>query len=650
MRVARWFRWCFVAMGAVAASSCARAVARDDFMPGSPGGTGSGSGSDQGPGLVIDSDAGGSLLVQPMIGSSVCSSARACDPTCTDFPATPILDQAPQNGASPTPQDAASHFQTAATAAGGPCIVEPGDGALLPNNWVRPRFRFLPADPTETLFEIRIATPRQQNDLVVYTTSSTWTMPKSIWQAIAASTWDEDLTVTVLAVDPTKSASQPVSSQMKFRIAPAPANGSMVYWAAVGDQNGDSWLEGFSVGDETVATVLTPSQVVENMSRDTGGNLQAQTQCIGCHAAAPDQKSVTFLDFYPWPGVAADVDPMHTGQVPTWLTPGGAEALSQPWLGMMTFSSATWNTGAHIVIAGYQVPAGSVPWEGSWSAAPDARLAWIDLSTSAPPVLSTDAGALKSLDQTQIQALTANQGTSYGFLARNGDPLGAACPSWSHDGETVVYVSTNAAKDGRLAQGTADLYTVPYNGNAGGDAKPLEGASDPTFAEYYPWFSPDDKYIAFDRAPVSENMYYNPHAEVFVVPAAGGTAVRLAANDPPACTSASSPGVTNGWPKWAPQAPTCSGKTYYWVIFSSTRAGQPFNGGNFKAGLLYPNEPTSQLYLTAVVDDGTGALTTYPGVYVWNQPSTSTISPGSNQSNHTPLWDVVSIPPSPPPR
>jgi len=98
------------------------------------------------------------------------------------------------------------------------------------------------------------------------------------------------------------------------------------------------------------------------------------------------------------------------------------------------------------------------------------------------------------------------------------------------------------------------------------------------------------------------------------------------------------------------QAPNCGGKTYYWLIFSSTRAGLPFNSANFKAGLLYPSEPTSQLYLTAVVDDGTGHLTTYPGVYVWNQPTASAISPGSNQSNHTPLWDVVSIPAPPPPR
>jgi hypothetical protein len=639
-------------IGALSASATVVACAHapDQGFAAGPGSAASGTDS---PGnvLVIGVDAGnGPLVTTPPIGSGACLSARACDPSCTDFPSAPVIDSAPASGTAATPPDAATHFNTTALASGGPCIVEPGDGALLPHNWVRPRFRYVPADPRQTLFKIRVSSARQKNDLVVYTTSTVWTLPSTLWQALAASTWDEDIAVTVSAVDPTSGSAAPAASQIHFRIAPAPANGSMIYWAAIGDKNGDSWLEGFSVGDESVASVLTPAQVVENLSRDQGGNLQPKTQCIGCHAAVPDKNSVTFLDFYPWPGVASAVDPSHTGQVPAWLTPGGAEALSQPWLGMMTFSAAVWNAGQHVVVAGYQVPGGSIPWEGAWSAAPNARLAWIDLSTTAAPTLVNDAGTLPSLDQQQIQSLTANEGKSYGFLARTGDPRGAACPTWSHDGQTVVYVSTDAAKDGRLAQGNADLYSVPYGGNAGGTATPIAGAADPAFSEYYPWFSPDDKYVAFNRSPASDNMYYDPSAEVYVVPASGGTAVRLSANDPPSCSGAKSPGATNSWPKWAPQANMCGGKTYYWLIFSSTRAKIPFDAANFKAGLLYSDEPTSQLYLTAIVDDGTGHLTTYPAVYIWNQPTTSAASPGSNQSNHTPLWDVVSIPPSPPPR
>jgi len=594
-----------------------------------------------------------SLLDQTPMGT--CAAGTPCTSGCTDLPSAPVLDPS-------APSDAAAQFSGTGLGTGGICIVEPGDGALLPNNWVRPRLRWIPA-ASQDLFEVRVHADSQKNDLLVYTKNTNWTLPADTWKALAADAWGQDITVTVRGVN-SSGALRPAGSQMKFQIAPALANGSMIYWAAVGDKNGDSWLEGFTVGDETVLQVLNTSQVGEKLSRDSGGNLTTQnqdthtplangagsTQCIGCHAAVPDQNSVTFLDFYPWPGVAADVHKGAVGDVPSWLTPGGAEALALPWIGMMTFSSAVWDTGRHIVVAGWQVGPNDIPWQGGGTTAPS-NLVWIDLSTSQPQTLATGGVPWSNLmNQGAQQFVTNNLGKSYGYIARNGDSQGASCPSWSHDGQHIAYVSNNAAKDGRLQNGTADIYTVPYAGNAGGQATPVAGASDPSMAEYYPWYSPDDKYIAFDRAPGSELMYYNPHSEVYVVPSGGGTATRLAANDAPSCMGVTSPGITNSWPKWSPQATACNGKTYYWLIFSSSRLNLPFDATNFKMGLPTPNEPTSQLYLTAIVDDGTGHLTTYPGVYIWNQPTTGLAFPGSNQSNHTPLWDVVMIPPAPPPK
>lgn len=568
---------------------------------------------------------------------------RPCD-SCEDFPPEPVIDATPDDGSPATPQDAASHFSDPGLGSMGPCVTEPGDGALIPQNWLRPRFRYSAAGGSQTLFEIRLHTPRQKNDLVVYTTSKTWKMPKPVWDAVRASTWDEDITFTVRAVDPTSSSAKPSGTQGKFRIAPAGADGAMIYWTAVGERDGQSWLEGFSAGDEGVAQVLGVGAAKLSISRDQGGQLQKGTgavQCIGCHTAVPDGKSVAFLDFYPWNGVAASVENKHAGEIPSWLTPGGAEAFSQPWLGIMSFSKAAWDANDHAVVITYQDSSG--PWDGqSWSDSANARLAWIDLSTSVPTAAEAEAG---TSGNSLMNYMKANERKSYGFLARNGDSRGAQGPTWSHDGTTIVYVSTNAAKDGRLATGDADLYSVPYNARAGGDAAPLKGASDPNESEYYPSYSPDDRYIAFDRAPGGENMYYNEHAEVFVVPAAGGSAVRLAANDPPACTGAVSPGITNSWAKWSPQITLCSGKKYYWLIFSSSRDGMLFNSANLLNG---GSVPTSQLYVTAMVDDGSGNLTTYPAMYIWNQPTKYTGSQpfnGDNQSNHTPTWEVVDIPP-----
>ena len=145
----------------------------------------------------------------------------------------------------------------------------------------------------------------------------------------------------------------------------------------------------------------------------------------------------------------------------------------------------------------------------------------------------------------------------------------------SHDGSQVVYVSATSITDGRLANGPADLYSIPYANRAGGAATPLPGGSDPAATEFYPSFSPDDAFVAFTRLAGNGSSYSNPASEVYVVPfagGAGGTAVRLAANDAAACqTTLASPGLTNDWPKWSPHATTANGKTYYWLTFSSKR-------------------------------------------------------------------------------
>jgi hypothetical protein len=580
-------------------------------------------------------------------GTGNCTTlGRTCSSSCSDFPSAALIDPHPADGSAPPPPNAASFFAAADGSGSGPCIVEPSTGTLVPQNWVRPRFRVVPA-AGQDLFEIRLHTQRQTNDYVVYTTSKTWTMPKPIWDSLRADSWGDPIAVTIRGV--AMGGSQPpTSATSSFTIAPASAGGAMVYWAATGDQNGMSWLEGFAPGDESVATTLEVSQVQATLYRDQGGNRQngGAAQCIGCHAAVPDGDSITFGDFWPWPGSTASVKPGSTGRLPTWLSPGGAQALALPWTGIAAFSKSDW-TGEQLAITSFgcgQPTAGNqqtYPWSGATcSDQPNSALAWIDLAATVP---ASDAGSGYQLGQDMMAQL----GKSWGFLARTGDTRGAEFPNWSHDGSTVVYVSTNAGKDGRLASGAADLYTIPFAARAGGAATPVPGASDPSADEYYPAFSADDKLIAFDRSAKDgpNGMYYNPNAEVNVVPAGGASSpTRLAANDPPACEGTpGSPGVTNSWPKWSPEVESCpDGKTYYWLVFSSTREGIPFldNATNFKST---PDGPTSQLYITAVVVEGT-QITTYPALYIWNQATVSATRGGSPQSNHTPIWEVVDIP------
>jgi hypothetical protein len=497
----------------------------------------------------------------------------------SDFPSAPIVDMsAPANAAT---LFAGSDAGTGGASSSGPCLYEPEPDTLYPNNWVRPRFSWTPAS-NENLFELRLHTSAETHDLLVYTANPTWTMPKTIWTALAADAPGVPITVTIRGAQlsgSTLAGPPTVGSSETITVAPVGAAGTIVYWTT----SGGSALKGFAAGDESVALALQPSQV---QMQSAGGAVT----CIGCHTSTPDGLYAGFTAQGPWGNALASVQGSNTGAAPTFLGAGAAMTFqSSSPLGIQTYSKAHWSAGDHVMVA---------PFHDS----PGNDLAWFDL-----------------------EATASGQGTSYGFLTRTGDSNDVGAPTWSHDGNTVVYVSTNAELTGRLDNGIADLYAVPYNGRMGGAATPIPGASDPTLEEYYPSFSPDDAFLAFDRIPQNTQMYNQPLAEVFVIPSAGGTATRLAANDPAACTGKTSPGVTNSWPKWAPEASTGpSGETYYWVIFSSTRdpMGNP------------------QLYISGVVVKN-GVIETHGALYIWNQPST--------ENNHTPAWDNFMIPPIPPP-
>ena len=559
------------------------------------------------------SAAGGSTL-------PITAPPPACAP-CADFPAAPVVD-----GTAPTGAAQIFGAPSSGSAAGGPCLVEPEIGALFPNNWLRPRFR-VEAPAGQDLFEIRLHAANQTNDLVVYTDSPTWTMPKDMWLALASHTRSVPLTITVRGASKAGGAtSVAAGTSGDITIAPVAATGTMVFWSTAGmtygqPKNGDTILSGFDVGDESVVTVLKPDQA-KQLIKDQGGNVlkpeSNPARCIGCHTSTPDGAYISYNDFYPWDAVLASGAAASVGASPPFLRAGGWNAITQPWLGLTSYSKAHWQDGDHVMVASLGTTNGDSD--------PNSQLAWFDLESTAS---GTKAEELK--------------GQAWDFIARTGDARGAAAPSFSHDGAFIVYTSTDAEKSGRLGSGVADLYRVDYASRAGGAATPIAGAAEAATAEYYPSLSSDDRLIAYNSIPQAtastshaaignggsqswDGMYAQPATEVFVIPAGGGKPVRLDANDPPACAGAASPGINHSWPKWSPEARTVDGKTYYWLIFSSWRDG----------GRAPNMTPLAQLYMTGVVEDETGNIQTFGAIYLWNQPATV--------SNHTPAWDVFQIP------
>jgi len=659
-----------VALGlCVGVTNCA--TSDGNPLLGSKGGT---TGSTTSPGGTSVPGSGGGTSIIIGAGGQTGGVFASTEPTCTqctDFPSTPIVEAGAEKG--PT------SFGGSASGTG-PCIIEPEPGTLFPRNWLRPRLNVQGGTKTG-LFQITIHADREVNDLVVYTTKLPWALPKDLWVKLATNVMEEDVTVTLRQ----SQGSSFSESKTNFRIAPVEAGGSIVFWHATATDPGTdtSALFGFAPGDEGVASVLLPGQVKTPMygssgaPKNTPGVPAAGVGCVGCHTSTPDGSAVTFDDFYPWNVAIASVNPGETGNIPTYVSQAGRMMAQSPWQGVTTFSVADWATGKRRYVTSFVKRTMSTSPSDSWSfwpgqdsyaTASNDDLIWVDLA---------GAGTVDVTNGSSIGAsLVGLRGTLWDIMLRSGDPRAAVTPDWSHDGLTIAYTSTDSTSDGRVGKGpkgpkaptAVDVYVVPFDGGKGGAATPLKGASDPTAFEYYPDFSADDRYVAFNRlATAVDDVYYRKEAELYIVPAAGGDAIRLAANDPAQCAGLAGNTVRNSWAKWSPSVRDAKGNKYYFLTFSSARYSTMYikaqRQPNNDITTVQPNPystadnviPVSELFLTTIKVDASGKVTTYPAVYLWNQNSLVTtdasgkaVATPAYGLNVTPAWDEFVIPPVPP--
>jgi hypothetical protein len=149
--------------------------------------------------------------------------------------AKPVLDGAGGGNGAAVPGNAPTLFGPTSQGArsGGPCIIEPGSNALLPRNWLRPLFRWN-APSGQNLFELRVHAANQDSDLVVYTTSTSWTMPKDLWGKLRIDSNDVPMTVSVRGgtLNGGQLTKEALGSSQTMGVAPADAPGAIVYWTS----------------------------------------------------------------------------------------------------------------------------------------------------------------------------------------------------------------------------------------------------------------------------------------------------------------------------------------------------------------------------------------------------------------------------------
>ncbi len=156
-------------------------------------------------------------------------------------------------------------------------------------------------------------------------------------------------------------------------------------------------------------------------------------------------------------------------------------------------------------------------------------------------------------------------------------------PAWSADGQTIAFVRGAGSANNFNVTGGAEIYVVPA---AGGVAAPVPGASGDGFS-YYPAYSPDGRWLAFTHHTTGDTSYAAPEAEIYLVPAAGGDPLRLAANDGP--NGAPLTNVSNSWPTWSLDGTQ--------LAFNSKR-----------------NDPSYDLFMTPIDANGaSGAAEPVPG-------------------------------------
>jgi hypothetical protein len=175
-------------------------------------------------------------------------------------------------------------------------------------------------------------------------------------------------------------------------------------------------------------------------------------------------------------------------------------------------------------------------------------------------MVASSGGTLKVIDTSG----GANNGQVLQVLADGSAGHYASHPDWSADGSRIVYVDVGGPQNNTEWVFTKGSIVVVSDMGMGMFGAPTTVVKSNGENNYYPSFSPDGKWILFNRG--SNSAYNDATAEAYVVSSDGKVGPIALGN-----ANSTLPNQTNSWPRWSPfviHEPT--GDLMYFT-FSSTR-------------------------------------------------------------------------------
>lgn len=382
-----------------------------------------------------------------------------CGPRCFRDPGIPAPPEGPFTGA---PDPAV------------PALVYPLAGSLHPINLAPPEFQWRCDGAREKTYRIRLtaaAEPARRYDFYVPCRpppdiptpapidQCTYPLPARVWRAVADENRDAEVIVTVEAADRQR-GTVASSAMMRIAFSPEPLDAGIYYFAREGTGPAVGRIKRALAGGGAAQDFLLPM---------TGSNRFA---CAGCHAVSRDGRTLAFT-------VSDRNGFFSTVRV---------EAPSPPLV-----------------------------------APPDPPQ--IDAATMA--VNADGSLALVSHDGPGGNGQLVVRETATGKEIKRLDPPGGRkvfFPDWSRQGQIVATLATREENAWTVLNG--DIVVFPFDGVGFGPMRTVV-AGDAALFHFYPSWSPDGDWIVFVSAPAGGSSYHNAQARLRLVSSDGARLVEL---------------------------------------------------------------------------------------------------------------------------